>query len=730
LSTVDILQPKRKRLLDLLLGVVIERAELRDLLPSSGLRSQTKNQNHQTSRFIFPHFSFHSELFKKSKTTISMMDEESSFFQVLENLNGLSNKRDHRLLRLASVTAALKDVSGGDPSAAKFFAAAVETLEGTLHQKHQEADTILDSLSTQTALLDIISLTIAHVAPATLAATASLSSRALRCVVHSWQSFGIQEAQSVIFDTQDGLGGISALLCSSCKDVSGLLRHLPIAADDNTVANLTRSTLLSLLKDSRPRVKSAAISELCGLLAMDLPKCHNIVHKETTKYVKKEMERSLKSTVEEEASRDLVDLLGFLQHAIIFIDFTTIGTHLMEVLISLLAACSSSSSNRPVFVTKLGDTRRQILTINSILSTILAMLEHEVSGPKEKTLCAFASRVLASLVQVQPTLAYRHGEVENDLLESGRSIFGQVMLSSCERLFAGGEAKTASKLLPLTIHHVVNLSRPSDSLLDNVVAETLMPELSQLLRMQLRDLKTTEPVIHEKCCRDSLTAMEIVLQSSFQPTWMVSLKPLVILLQQMNPRNEKVQVCIETMLILRCQISEDTNFHHSIDDAISSLVQEIGIEQFWDQIKLSELSLSTDERSAKGGKSIEGFVLLEPTVSDDFTRTKGILKNLPWLLQLMKSAGSLGGRYDLHLSFFQNTILPLARDYDSQSMKNAPKEVLYKRKVLALWGLFPCFCRNPVDLVSSFPTFVPLLVRAMNDKRYPELVVSDSKMGR
>jgi hypothetical protein len=670
------------------------------------------------------------QLIFRVKPTISIMDEESSFAQVLENLNGLSNKRDPRLTRLSSVASVLKDVSGGDPSAAKFFAAAVETLEGTLHQKHQEADTIIDSMSTQTALLDIISLTIAHVAPATLAATASLSSRALRGVVHSWQSFGIQEAQSVIVDTQDGLGGINSLLCSSCQAVSGLLRHLPIDADDKTIANLMRSTLLSLLKDSRPKVKSAATSELCGLLAMDMPKCHNIVHKETTKYVKKEMERSLKTNVEEEASRDLVDLLGFLQHAIIFIDFTTIGTHLMELLINLFAACSSSSSDRPVFVTKLGDTRRQILTINAILSTILAMLEHEVSGPKEKTLCAFASRVLASLVQVKPTLAYRHGEVENDLLESGRSIFGQVMLSACERLFTGGEIETGSKLLPLTIQHVVNLSRPSDSLLDNEVAETLMPELSQLLRMQLRDLKTTKPVIHEKCCQDSLAAMEIVLQSSFQPTWIVSLKPLVILLQQMNPKNEKVQVCIETMLILRCQISEDTNLHHSIDDAISSLIQEIGIEQFWDQIKLSDLSLSTDERSAKGGKSIKCFVPLEPIVSDDVTRTKEIMKNLQWLLQLMKSAGSLGGRYDLHISFFQNTILPLARHYDSQSIKHAPKAALYKRKVLALWGLFPCFCRNPVDLVSSFPKFVPLLVRAMNDKRYPELVVSHSKMGQ
>lgn len=534
------------------------------------------------------------------------MNDEASFSQVLENLDGLSNSRDPRLRRLASLSFALIDVSGGDPSPAKFFAGAVETLEGTLHQKDREADTILDSLSTQTALLDIICLATPHIAPATLAATASLSSRALRGVVNFWQSFGGLETETVILDTQDGLGGISALLCSSCKAASAVLRQLPQAADKNIVGTLLHSTLLSLAKDSRPRVKSAATSELGSLLAMDLPKCHIAIHRATTRFVRAELDKSMKSTVKDEASRDLIDLLGFLRHIIIFIDFSTIGSRLMELLVGLVASSSSSSSSRPVFVTSLSDTRRQTLTINSILATILSMLESEVSGEKEKSLCAFASRVLASLVQMQPTLAFRFGGVAADLLLNGRSIFGQVMLSSCQRLFTGGEVETASKLLPLTIQHLVNLSKPSDTLFEIEVAEILMPELSQLLRMQVYNMKTSESPYHEKCCRDSLSAMEVVLQPCFQPIWVVSLKPLVILLEQMNPRNEKVRSCVEMLVGLRFEVSIGTNFLHAIDDAMSSLIQEIGIEDFWDQIQLSNICVSTDERSTMFGESSGG----------------------------------------------------------------------------------------------------------------------------
>eukprot|EP00980_Cylindrotheca_fusiformis_P013508 scaffold3450_cov114-Cylindrotheca_fusiformis.AAC.13 len=616
------------------------------------------------------------------------MSDERSFLEVLQDVHALSKKRDPRLRRVASLSSALRDVSGGNPSPVKFFACAVETLEGTIHQKHEKDSSFFEFLTTQTALVELIGLTIPHVPAAALGASVSLSSRVLRGVVRFWQSFGSEE--SAIFDTKDGLGGVDSILCSSCNAVSLLVGSLPLETDKNTVANLLQSTLLSLAKDSRTRVKSTATIELRGLLAMELPTFHTCIREATMRYVRRELEMSVKNKNEDEASRDLKGILEFLQPIAIHVDLTAIGAKIMELLVFLFA--SGDSSPRPVFLTRLKDTKKQILTINAILSTILSILESEVSGPKEKVLCTFASRIVASLLQLKPTLILRHGEVEEDLVQSGRVAFGQVILSCCDRLFEGKEIEIAPRLLPLIIGQIANLSRPSDSLLDVAVANILMPELSQLLRTQLRDLKLTEPVLYEKCCRESLGAMSIVLQHPYRRTWIVSLKPLAVLLQHMEPQDEQARRCIEMLISLRGETSEDTTFHQSIDDAISCLIQEVGIEQFWDQTRLSSLCLSAAERSA------------DPVVKKPVS-----------LLRLIKSAGSIGGSYDLHLSFFQNTVLPLARHFDSQS-ENEPK-------VLALWGLFSCFCRKPVDLEVSFPELAPVLVRAMNDKRYPELIM-------
>lgn len=90
----------------------------------------------------------------------------------------------------------------------------------------------------------------------------------------------------------------------------------------------------------------------------------------------------------------------------------------------------------------------------------------------------------------------------------------------------------------------------------------------------------------------------------------------------------------------------------------------------------------------------------------------------------MKSSDSVGGETELSLYFFQHTVLPLARFYDSLGADSTMDSLKQKRTVISLWALFPSFCRRPTDLESEFGGLAPLLVKAMNDERYPELVVS------
>jgi hypothetical protein len=620
-------------------------------------------------------------------------------------------------------------VVADDPSPAKIFSTAIETLDGTLHQNHIDENVLLDAMSTQRALLDIIGLAATDIAPGTLAATVSQSSRTLRGSIQACMSLDTQTSQSMLFTTRDGLDVTNSLLYSACKTISGLLRRLPHTADNKTVAELFRSTILVFLSDTRSKVKTVAVRELCILLAMESPKCHAAVHKETAAFVNRRMNTSLKMLTERKSTEDFIELLDFLRHSLIFLDFTVVGTRIMKLLVSLCEAGSVSDDIRSDSFGTSYLSKYIVLTINAILATTLAMLEHDAAAAKREKLCSFASRVLASLAQQQPTLIYRHGAADSEVLSSGRAVFGQVMLSSCQHLLRGNgeERKTAMMLLPLSIRHIVNLSKPLDTLDDDSVAFTLMPELSILFR-QLDDNKLSAPQLHEKCIRDCLVAMEVVLQPSFEITWGVSLKPLVLLLLQMDPQGGNVCRFIKRLVVLGAEMSQDETHRMDVDGAISSLVQGSGLAILWKQIGLSEACHVMHENAEKDRKSLQVLETLQSDTSNNRCSSfSAVAKSMLWLLQLMKSSEMERGDTDLSLSFFQQTVLPLARFYDSQATKGTANLLKQKRMVLALWGLFPCFCRRPTDLESVLPGLAPLLVRAMNDERYPELVVSERK---
>lgn len=108
----------------------------------------------------------------------------------------------------------------------------------------------------------------------------------------------------------------------------------------------------------------------------------------------------------------------------------------------------------------------------------------------------------------------------------------------------------------------------------------------------------------------------------------------------------------------------------------------------------------------------------------------------------LQSGGGGGGGNDsnirLHLSFFHADVLSLARHVDNLSQtttmddkRNNPKKqnmavVLssYRQQVSDMWSLFPIFCQHPLDLSSALPQLVPILIRALKDSRYPEILVS------
>jgi hypothetical protein len=90
----------------------------------------------------------------------------------------------------------------------------------------------------------------------------------------------------------------------------------------------------------------------------------------------------------------------------------------------------------------------------------------------------------------------------------------------------------------------------------------------------------------------------------------------------------------------------------------------------------------------------------------------------------MKGSGNLDNERRLELAFFQDKVLHLGRQFDALALNSPEKAPMLKGQVIDLWGLFPAFCRYPADITKSFPKLAVILMRAMNDDRYPQLVVS------
>jgi hypothetical protein len=579
---------------------------------------------------------------EKEKRKAHKMDEEyDSFEAVLGDLKTLSGKsRDPRSLRLSAVASALVDVVQGEVTAAKVYASTITTLEGTLNNQQQQqrenASSIVDSLLTQNALLELVSLTIPHVAPAALAATVSVTSRVLRGVVASCQAaMGDNNNNNnnsynpvMLVETQDELGGVNTVLRGACRASTTVLASLPSSTNEKAVRQLLYGTLLTLFQDDRPKVRKASHNGLCELLILSsssLSSCHSVLRKSLLAYVHSNLESFQKNYKKDplhnsEASpqhKEFIHLLSFLQRSILYMGHdgvTKLGSGLMEILMLLLQGDAALPSSNFVAPLSKKDSTSRVVTINAILSTVVAMLgdyneqqEEENNSIKKELqsksllLDAFATRVLASLLQARPSLAFRDDSTDLAFLHTGRTLYGQLVLSSCQRVLNSNidkgpeEVARGCKLLALCVQLIVQLSRPSEysSVDDATVAETLMVELTQLFRTRLGALRNTvDSNAFDTCTKDCLRAMEPILQqeSLYKETHAVSFKALVVLLQEMSVTkigdsddadDDHIQAVVERLCVLRSKPTVDKQTQYAIDDALSSLIQGVGLEQFW-----------------------------------------------------------------------------------------------------------------------------------------------------
>lgn len=104
---------------------------------------------------------------------------------------------------------------------------------------------------------------------------------------------------------------------------------------------------------------------------------------------------------------------------------------------------------------------------------------------------------------------------------------------------------------------------------------------------------------------------------------------------------------------------------------------------------------------------------------------EGIVSDRAWILSVMKVAATAAQVVPPRLAFFQNDVLGLARLSDQLAIDgpSASEMKSQRSRVLDLWNLFPCFCKSPSDVGNGLAPLTVVLGRALEDKRYPELLV-------
>lgn len=514
---------------------------------------------------------------------MDMEDDAPSFSQVLQELSQPGNRRDPRALRLAAVASAMTEVSGGsaDCTAAKVYAKTITALEGALTSQEK----IVDSINTQVALLQILSCTVQYVTPpAILQATFPLASRVIRAVVSAAQEISAEASM----ETNDGLGGVFSLLKNASVLSGELLKYLPHNTDTKAVKHFLQGTLLTMFNDTRPKVWKAANSSLCGLM---VSQANPVVMKMLSSHAHSHLAKAA-SNPKTEVIESMQQLVNFLEHSILYMNYEQLGADVMKLLVALMEVKDSGAAEF-VTVTKVRDATPKVLVIGSLLTVVGAMLEDE-SFERKAFLDEFASRIIATQLQLHPKLVLRQGVADSEIIEHCKIKYGQTLLTGIGRVLACN-SNLACKLLPLTVQMLVLLACPSEEGMDDsTVGESLLVGLTQLYRTNMAHFVSNQAADLEKPLKDTLRFMERVMDPSYIDTYGVGLKSLAVLIKTVHTI-VPVEESLVKLMKLRNAVPLSSPAQRSVEEAFATVVQEIGIESTWTMLRLD----------SEGGKYID-----------------------------------------------------------------------------------------------------------------------------
>lgn len=614
--------------------------------------------------------------------------EIDSFEVFVHELLRLSSSRDPRQARLSSVASAIFDViksEGLEINAARVYAKASIVLEGTLQKKHEEIDHLVDSIYTQIALLELLDGVLPKLDTSTVLATFVPIGRTIRNLMTLMRSIHKSNPE---LDIKDDSGCVVSLLCSAGKTSSTLLQCFsksPKNSDDKALRQFFRDTILqSLVSNSNQKVENNAGREIGDLLRMTAPKCHPTILRDINFQIQSALESIAVANYPAQRCGEMMGILDVTRSNIMHLD-AAVGQKLMLVLVALIQRSSATSDD---FVMKTRDSSSFVLVINVLLSAVENLLE---SDSNDEMLNDYATRVLATLLQVEPSLILRGADEETS--SAGRELLAQVMLSSAKRV-VNAELSKASALLPLVIGRLFALAGDQEYSDETIQVQRWFLELTQIIHVKLPEMKRKDLASYQKCCEASFDVARQMLGCKQNWIYQGALICLAELALQNETQPDKVTSTIRSLISRRSRLNPTSPGALALDDAMCRIVQGLGIDEFWHRVDIPKLC-STDN-----------------------------CQNYSWLLIVMRLAGPPTGVGCTSLAFFQDEVVPLARQIDNAAANKSGNSNAQRLIVVELWSLLQCFCVRPNDLMLALPKIASILARAMKDKRYPELLVS------
>ena len=660
------------------------------------------------------------------------MHEATPFKDVVSAL--CTPGRDENSIRTAAVTSALVEViqeklganSYDDVKPAALFASALNALSSTL-----TSESVDSTSSPQLSLMEIILQVVPYVStsnPNLYVHQFTTLSRSLRGVVASIPSLTGQDQSKISL-------GWNALLRQCIRTASTAINGIVVIDNatkmEREVLKCFHAAILQHFNDPRAKVrrqahacalellhvsKSLQRSEMSSLIPNHMVEYTQQIFSEFLKKVAKSKNKE-SDLSKNERNVTLLHLLSFLEPALPLIEMRLRLT-VAKALMKLFEDCVN---------TDMDESHNNVMIVNGVLAVLLQIFENtnrEIVTADENTgeEDAFCAQALAALLQSNAKFVHCTNN-SNAGTGSCRIHYVRCVVAASLRILSENinepqkevMKKLVPKLIPLSVTAIVSCLS-DDTLADDAV-QSVCAELGRFIRSQeMRSLIRNEAADENACVESCIASMQNILHFRFRSYWsglmpcLASLATAIV--QGMIPASGANESVMSNMMNrvkpLVCglvQLHNDVDDKSSkqvIEDALGEVVGGIGIEMFLDIVDL--------DVSRKGSSIVPG------AVSDERA----------WVLDVIKSSLPRGSSpYRPRLAFFQSHVLELARKCDAASATNsitALEASVQKSRVIDLWSLFPSFCINTSDIELTFPSLAQTLVRAMSDKRYPQLM--------